>query len=87
MAKKKKRPDIRDVKPTTVIMNIGLKINGGTLSSPEINQVFGAVHRAFAEAAMKCGLGYSWIGEVGCTRPEVMQRTIERQNLHITRQK
>lgn len=76
-------PDIRDVKPTTIILDCRIKIDGGTLASPEINRVWAAVHKAFAETAHECGLGYSWIGEVGCTDPARMRKRIERLDLQI----
>lgn len=76
-------PDIRDVKPTTIILDCRMQINGGSLSSPEIGRVWAAVHKAFAETAHECGLGYSWMGEVGCTDPARMRKRIERLGLHV----
>lgn len=81
--RQKPQVDIRDVKPTIAIMNLGLSFNGGSLSSEAVGAVWGAVIRAFEEAAHKAGLGFSWNGSASCRKPEVMARRIERDGLHV----
>ncbi len=76
-------PDIRDVKPTAVILDVRLQINGGTLSSPEIGKVWNAIHSAFEKAAHENGLGFAWMGEVGCTTPQRMERRVQKLGLNI----
>jgi hypothetical protein len=71
-------PDIRDVKPTRVLMSVTLTIDGGTLSHQEISDVWMGLQHAFQTAAHKAGLGYSWAAELKCTTPTRMDATIKR---------
>lgn len=78
-----KGPDIRDVKPTTIIMETTMKIDGGSLAGSEIGKVWAAVHRAFESAAAECGLNFAWMGEVGCVTPERMARMVKQRGLAV----
>lgn len=81
--RQKARIDIRDVKPTIAIMSLEMAFNGGTLSSQVASDVWSPVVRAFEKAAHDAGLGFAWTGEVGCRKPEVIAKRIERQQLHV----
>lgn len=81
--KRPRKPDIRDVRPTIVILDAKLTFNGGTLSSDQVGKVWIGMLKAFEKIAHEQGLGCTWMGELGCQRPEVMQRRIERLQLNI----
>ena len=77
-------PDIRDVKPTRVIMDIGLSIDGGTIGlSKELDAVLVATVRAFEVAAYAQGLGFAWSANVRCVMPKRMDARIAKQALCI----
>lgn len=84
MAKSKNRaPDLCYVQPTTVLLDVALRIDGGTLSHKAIGEISLAVIRAFETQAVAHGLGHSWTCELKCVRPRVMQARIEREGLFI----
>lgn len=78
-------PDIRDVKPTRVILDAKLTIDGGSLDTSNVGRIWGAVRVAFDRAAMAAGLGSTWTVELSCTQPKRMDARIERQKLNIDR--
>jgi hypothetical protein len=82
--KKKTKPDIRDVKPTIVILEAKLTFNGGSLSTHPTGAIWLDVINAFEKSAAAHGLGCSWLGEVKCSQPRHIDAMIRRLDLNIT---
>lgn len=77
-------PDIRDVKPTRVLLHASVTIDGGTIgSSKELDAIVTAVLRSFERVAHEQGLGYSWGLELRCTNPKRMTQRIEKGDFSV----
>lgn len=81
--KRQKGPDIRDLKPTMVIFDSKLTIDGGSLSSSEIGRIWMAIRQAFEKEAHGCGLGWSFTAELSCVSPKRMLARIARSKLCV----
>jgi hypothetical protein len=85
--RKQKGPDIRDVKPTIVLLRADLTFNGGTLSADPIGKIWRDVLVAFEKSAHKHGLGSTWMGELHCRQPKAFQATLDRLRLCVDKPK
>lgn len=77
-------PDIRNVKPTRIVMDLKMTIDGGTVgTSQELSEVWTSVMRAFQGTAHRLGLGFAWVGEISCVTAKRMDARIARSQLNV----
>lgn len=76
--------DIRDVKPSRVLLDFSVTIDGGSIgTSEELSRVVMAIQRAFETTAHANGLGYSWGASLHCTTPKRMDARVAKGKYEI----